>query len=234
MIDALVSWLYRPQCAACGGRDAPFCEPCAGALEALGPACPRCAEPLPDDTGDIERTVCARCLREPLPLERIVAPWRFGGPLASAIRRLKFTGASEVARSLAPLWAPLLAAAAADAVVVPVPLHWRRRLRRGYDHAWLLARHACVHAGLPRPVPALRRVRHSPAQSTLPAGKRAANVRAAFEVRAAAAAHIAGRDVILVDDVVTTGATLAAASRALLAGGASSVIGVAIARAGAQ
>jgi ComF family protein len=173
-------------------------------------------------------------MREPLPLERIVAPWRFGGPLASAIRRLKFTGASEVARTLAPLWAPLLAAAAADAVVVPIPLHWRRRLRRGYDHAWLLARHACVHAGLPRPLPVLRRVRHAPPQSTLPASLRAANVRAAFVVRARFAGHVAGREVILVDDVVTTGATLAAATRALLAAGATSVTGVAIARAGGQ
>jgi len=117
---------------------------------------------------------------------------------------------------------------------VPVPLHWRRRLRRGYDHAWLLARHACVQSGLPRPVAALRRVRHAPPQSTLPASLRAANVRAAFAVRASAVAQINGREVILVDDVVTTGATLAAATRALLAAGATSVTGVAIARAGSQ
>src|SRR6185369_2068721 len=94
-------------------------------------------------------------------LDAIVAPWRFGGQLASAIRRLKFTGATHVARTLAPLWAPILAAAIAetDALVVPVPLHWRRRLARGYDHAWLLALHACRFARLPRPVAGLRRIR---------------------------------------------------------------------------
>ena len=221
----MLDWLFRPQCAGCSASGETLCEACATGLEELGPACPRCAEP----TGERE-LVCARCVRDPLPLERIVAPWRFGGPLASAIRRLKFTGASHVARTVAPLWAPLLAAAAQDAVVVPVPLHWRRRFHRGYDHAWLLAIHACALVGLPPPLPALRRIRASPPQSTLPAARRIENVRGAFVVRRRLAAQLAGREVILVDDVVTTGATLAAAARALRRAGARSVTGVALAR----
>jgi ComF family protein len=198
----------------------------------LGPACPRCAEP--EETDDIEvaaspGTTCRRCRHEPLSIDRIVSAWRFGGPLASAIRRLKFAAATQVARAIAPLWSPLIAAAAADgALVVPVPTHWRRRLQRGYDHAWLLAKHACAHAQLSPPLPALRRIRHSPPQSSLPARDRAANVRDAFEVRTA----IGGRDIVLLDDVVTTGATIAAAAMALRDAGARSVIGVAIARAG--
>ena len=125
----------------------------------------------------------------------------------------------------------MLAAAAEDAIVVPVPLHWRRRLRRGYDHAWLLAIHACMHAGLPPPLPALRRIRASPPQSTLPAARRIDNVRGAFVVRPRLAPQLVGREVILVDDVVTTGATFAAAARVLRRAGARSVIGVALARA---
>jgi ComF family protein len=240
----MLEWLFRPGCAACSAAApslAPLCDPCAGTLLPLGPACPRCAEPTiapragaPAADGAGEGIPCGRCRSAPLPLERIVAPWRFGGQLAVAIRRLKFAGRAHVARELAPLWAPLIAAAVAEhgaggAAVVPVPLHWRRRLARGYDHAWLLARHGCAAAGLAPPVPALRRTRGAPPQSTLPAAARAANLRGVFAVRTPDA--IAGRAVILVDDVVTTGATLAAAAGSLRAAGAAAVIGVALARA---
>ena len=173
--------------------------------------------------------------RAPPPLAAVAAPWRFGGELASAIRRLKFTGATHVARAVAPLWAPLVAAALGEAgpgaIVVPVPLHWRRRALRGYDHAWLLALHACAAAGLAPPVAALRRVRAAPPQSSLTAAARRGNLGGAFAVRRAAARALAGRGVVLVDDVVTTGATLAAAARPLLAAGAARVVGVALARA---
>jgi ComF family protein len=173
--------------------------------------------------------MCSRCVHEPLAIDRIVTPWRFGGALATAIRRLKFTGATHIARTLAPLWAPLLAAAvtAHDGIVVPVPLHWRRRLHRGFDQTWLLARHACALADLPPPRTALRRLFAGPPQSTLPAIDRAANVDGAFAVRS----PVAGRAVILIDDVVTTGSTLSAAAQALRHAGATEIIGVALARA---
>lgn len=220
----MLSWLFRPQCAACGALcDDPLCSACGVSLVELGDACPICAQPK---TG---ASPCRRCLHDPLPLECIVAPWRFGGALASAIRRLKFAGATHVARTLAPLWAPVLAAAVdeTDAVVVPVPLHWRRRLQRGFDQAWLLARHACSVAGIAPPVTPLRRVRHTAPQSTLAARERADNIAGAFVARG----EIAGRAVVLVDDVVTTGATMAAAARALRRAGAGRVLGIALARA---
>jgi ComF family protein len=250
-LASLVDWVLRPQCAACGVSATTLCAACRDSLVELGPACPRCAEP----SGERART-CRRCAAaerraaraggdrigagagaegsaprwvDPLPLDRVVAVWRFGGQLAQAIRRLKFAGCAHLARDLAPLWAPALAVVAADALVVPVPLHWRRRWRRGYDHAWLLAHHACATAGLPAPVAALRRVRHAPAQSTLAAAERAVNVEGAFAVRAA----VAGRAVVLVDDVMTPGATLAAAARALRQAGAAQVSALVLARASA-
>jgi ComF family protein len=217
-----LAWLFAPQCLACAAPAEALCEPCASTLVELGDACRRCAEP--------GAGLCRRCTIAPLPLERIVTPWRFGGALATAIRRLKFRHTTHCARGLAPLWSPLVAAAYDDGdLVVPVPLHWRRRLTRGFDQTWLLAKHVCVAARVPPPVAALRRTRAALPQSSLDAEARRANLRDAFAVTSPAL--VAGRTVILLDDVVTTGATLAAAAKALLGAGAKRVIGVALARA---
>jgi len=225
----MMDWIFQPQCAACGAPAVTLCEVCRASLVEIGSACPWCAEPVGEHA-----ELCRRCAADPLPLDGVLAPWRFGGQLAHAIRRLKFANRAHIARDVAPLWAPMLAAAVAehDAVVVPVPLHWRRRWVRGYDHAWLLARHACALVGIAAPVRALRRVRHAPAQSTLPAGERAGNVCDAFAaVTALAGRSVAGRAVILTDDVMTTGATLAAAAGPLRRAGATSVIALVLARA---
>src|SRR5262245_9121504 len=167
----MLRWLFRPQCAACGALcESPLCETCSLSLVELGDACERCAAP--------GRPVCMRCRHDPLPLDRVVVAWRFGGALATALRRLKFTGAARGARTLAPSRARLRAAAVTDTagLVVPVRRHWRRRLRRGFDQTWLLARHACALAGIAPPVRALRRLRAAPPQSTLPSIDRAENV----------------------------------------------------------
>lgn len=221
----MLDFVFRPQCAACTAPADAFCEDCACTLLELATSCEKCAEPIGSGTR------CVRCILGPPPIDRIVSAWRFGGAIAIAIRRLKFTGRTHVARAVAPLWSPLVAAAASEegAIVVPIPLHWTRRLVRGYDHAWHLALHVCRDAGLAPPVPALVRIRGGPAQSTLDQAARYANLRDAFAVRLPAA--VQGRPVVLLDDVVTTGATIGAAARPLFAAGATRVIGVALARA---
>ncbi|HEY0991022.1 MAG TPA: double zinc ribbon domain-containing protein, partial [Kofleriaceae bacterium] len=94
----MIDWIFRPQCVACGAPAVTLCSACSASLVELGPACPRCAEP----TGECA-ALCPRCAARPLPLERVVAPWRFGGQLASAIRRLKFASRAHIARDVAPL-----------------------------------------------------------------------------------------------------------------------------------
>lgn len=238
LVTRLVEALFVPHCPACDGPSAPpLCPPCAGTLVELGAACPRCAEPRsgPAD-GPAAATPCARCRRGGWPLEAVVAPWRYGGQLARAIHALKFGRRPSVARELAALHAPFLAAtieAGGVDVIVPVPLHWRRLARRGFNQAEALARHAIAAASISVPLHrrALRRVRATVPQTGLSATARARNLAGAFRVPGRAAAAIAGRRVLLVDDVVTTGATMAAAARALTAAGAASVLGFAVARA---
>lgn len=213
----LLDWVFAPQCAACGV-----------VVTTTGPLCGACAATLVEHEPAIETVLGLQ----------VIAPWRFGGALAVAIRRFKLAGALHLARALAPLIAPVLGAAArahadpsgAPALVVPVPLHWRRRVTRGFDHAFHLARHACAVAELPAPRGAIARTRWTPSQATLPRDARLANLDGAFAVRRRARALVADRTILVVDDVVTTGATIRAIASPLYAAGARAVIGVALAR----
>jgi ComF family protein len=227
----LVELAFPPACPACDalcGSGEPLCPRCATSLYEVGPACPRCAEPA-----SVSRSMpCRRCLRRPPPWVRALAAFRYGGELGLALRRLKLENRPDIARTLAPLFAAPLAAAAERAeLAVPVPLSWRRLAGRTFNQSQVLLAHAARGLILPTRPAALRRVRDTPSQAGLGVAARRANVAGAFAVPASQRRHVAGRRVLLVDDIMTTGATLAAAARALIEVGAAEVSCFAFARA---
>jgi len=153
----------------------------------------------------------------------------FQGPLQKALHRLKYKRDIILADALGERLAVSSVLAGVPAgLVVPVPLAEERLHERGYNQAALLARTFAELRGLPWSARVLRRVRHTPSQVRLNAEQRRANVKDAFRAEGRA---LAGRTILLVDDVCTTGATLAACAAALLAGGAQSVWGLTLARA---
>lgn len=225
-------WLGRallpPRCLVCetpgaGGRD--LCAACAQVLPWPGPACPRCA--LPVAAGGR----CGRCLRRGSPLDAALAALAYRFPVDRLLPRFKFHGDLAAGRLLAQLMAeglaPGLAGSPLPGAVVPVPLHPSRLRQRGYDQALELARPVAAALGLPLRPEALRRTRATAAQTTLDAGARRGNVRAAFACRPGVLpAHVA-----LLDDVMTTGATLGECAGALRLAGVSRVDAWVLARA---
>jgi len=209
--------LWPARCLVCGergdgGRD--LCRACAAALPWNRHACRRCAIPLP--MADEPEPLCGACLQRPPPLAATHAACVYGAPLDRLLPRLKFHRDLAAGRLLAQLmadaFAPLAAAWAAPAVLLPVPLHRARLRQRGYDQALELARPLARALGLPLQAEMLQRARDTAPQSRLDAGQRRRNLKNAFAVRTGAArpAHV-----VLVDDVMTTGATLHAAATAL-------------------
>jgi len=218
---ALLDLLLPPRCPACGDAPrpgSPFCALCAEAVEPWPEGCPRCGRPGAPAT-------CAACRAAPPPWERIAAAAVFGGPVADAVHALTYGGRPAAATPLGR-WMAERPGVPAGGAIVAVPLGHRRRLERGYDQAALLADALARASGAPRLRGALRRVRDTPPQVGRDRAARCANVRGAF----AATRAVARRQVVLVDDVVTTGATAEACAVALLAAGARSVAVLALAR----
>lgn len=203
---------YPPVCLVCGRAGQGHMDCCPGCLHELAVApgrCRRCALVLP-------RTVdcCGRCVLSPPHYDAAFAGFLYFGAVVWLIQRFKFRHDLAAGRLLAGLAAMRLAALGAPRpdLMVPVPLHARRRMMRGFNQSEWLCRDLSRHfGGLPWQ-PALSRRRATAAQSELPARRRRGNVRGAFRLR-----RLAGgtRAVALVDDVMTTGATLDECARVL-------------------
>lgn len=214
------------QCAVCHAWPAqPVCETCVARFAQPRPRCQTCALPLP---AGVER--CGACIREAPPLDACLAAVPYEYPWSGLVTRYKFGASPGWSAALALLmrstpWAePALEAAE---LVLPLPLSRERLRQRGFNQALELARQLApgkVEARL------LQRLRDTPAQSALPREQRLRNVRGAFGIAPGKAHHVAGRRIVLVDDVMTSGATLFAAAQTLRDAGAAHITGLVLAR----
>lgn len=232
--------LWAPRCLVCA-EPAPgrldLCPGCEAVLPWMPPACFSCAMPLPPSAAAAAGThpeaplpgrLCGACQHDPPPLAETRAAFLYGFPVDRLLPRLKFHRDLPAGRLLAQAMAAAFTGQPRPDVLVPVPLHRARLRERGYNQALELARPLGRRLGIPVRRTLLVRTRATAAQSRLDAGARAANLRDAFAVPAhrAVPAHVA-----LVDDVMTTGATLHAAADALLDAGADRVVAWVCARA---
>lgn len=206
-------------CEALTGTSLALCEICRGELLPNHPCCRCCA--LPFQGSAIQAaTLCPACLASTPPLEQVVAPLVYEEGLAFLVSRWKYRREENLVSTFAELWLQATDGVRDVDLLIPIPLHWRRLLSRGFNQSADLAEELARRLEIPLAHPRLlRRTRATAAQARAGRPERLANLREAFSVDGS----LDRQRVALVDDVCTTGATGEAAAHALLRAGAASV-----------
>ena len=220
-----LDWLFPPLCGGCGQNGSRWCSDCQQATRKISKSvCLICGRVL------VRNTVCPSCRDAPPPYSAVRSWAVYGGPLRKAVHRLKYKGDISLAEILArPMLSLLCELPWTIDIVVPVPTSASRRAERGYNQAALLAYPLALGAGIPYRPRALDKVRQTNTQVGLSFLQRRANVAGAFLARAK---HVYGKCVLVVDDIMTSGATMDECSRALIDAGATRVFGLTLAQAG--
>lgn len=234
-MSSLLDLLWPRHCLACGGEiscsphrpragEAPLglCLRCRARLIPIDPrsSCRTCARQVPLSPPEELPPPCAACRSDPPPYDRLIALWRYQSPLREVVQAFKFSRLEYLGRHFAAALASALGAAGASEpdLLVPVPLPWPRRLLRGFNQTELVASPLARTLGRSS-IRALRRPAWTPHQTGR--GRRERERTSPFRVASAGA--LSGRSVLLIDDVLTTGATVRSASAALRRAGASRV-----------
>jgi ComF family protein len=237
----LMDIIYPQRCHACGaflhrdpsdGLSRFFCITChRGLVPIASSRCTICSRPFVSDSQADHP--CEDCLRKRPLYEAIHAPFLYEGILMDVIHRFKYGGKSFLAESLGLMLAQFAEGLFKDSeglLIMPVPIHRRRLRERGFNQSLLLARHVSNRLKSELDFLSLRRLKYTAPQTGLDREQRQRNVRGAFDV--ASPPTVRGRNVLLVDDVATTGNTLNECARVLIRSGCKSIVGLALARAG--
>lgn len=235
LAGAVLDFLLPPRCPLCKchiDAHGHLCPACWSRLDHIAP--PRCDQcGMPFVHAEDDDLLCGACLADPPAFDRALAPVQYGGKGRDLVLALKHGALYSAVPAMARMMATEIAASGLRPdTIVPVPLHRWRLLSRRFNQSQLLARDLARFTGLPLDASLLVKKRATPSQGTLGRKKRAANVRGAFSVPAQKTQQIDGRRLLLVDDVLTTGATADACARALKQAGAEAVYVAAFARVG--
>lgn len=216
-IKNIQRWLMPAACALCGARcDQDLCADCDRALPRLGPGCPQCAAPVAGIACDAPAP-CGRCQRRPPAYDRVRALYSYALPVDRMILGLKYGRRIDWARVLGERLANRIAASGSDIdVIIPVPLHRQRLRERGYNQSLELTRPVAARLDRPLVLRGVTRARATAPQTGLSATLRRRNMRNAFDVTR----DFDGRRIAMVDDVMTSGATVDAFARCLKRAGA--------------
>lgn len=217
----LVDFALPARCAGCGtivDEVHSFCPDCWKQVEFLGDGgCSVCGLPL--EATDAE--LCGACAARPPRIQRTRSAVAYDDLSRGVVIRLKYGRKVALARTMARYMAPLVGSAGSDAILVPVPLHRGRLWQRGFNQSALVAAELARRTGLQSKPGILKRVKRTPALKGMSLTQRRRTVAGAFRVDSSA--ELAGRTIVLVDDVLTTGSTANACARALKRAGAGRV-----------